>query len=175
MSSKHRPWLLALLLLLPASVPALESDAKKPVYVDSDTATYDDQKGVAVYTGRVHTVQGSLVVDADQMTVHLNQGKIDKIIATGKPVHIVQTPESGKNAIDATALKAEYFPSEYRLVLIDKAVVLQGGNTYTSDRIEYDTRNSVAIAGERSSGSKRVHTVIGPKGAESSPAPARKR
>lgn len=150
-------------LLLPLAASALENDSKQPVYVDSDTATYDEQKGVAIYTGHVHSVQGTLVTDSDHMTVYLNKGNIDKIIATGSPVRIVQTPESGKGSINATALKAEYYPTEYRLILIDQAVVLQSGNTYSSNRIEYDTRNSIAIAGQKSSGGSRVHTVIGGK------------
>lgn len=168
-----RVWLgIALALLLsPLAVSALEKDSKEPIYVDSDTATYDDQKGIAIYTGNVHSVQGSMVTDSNQMTVYLNQGKIEKIYATGNPVHIVQTPENGKGTIDAKSLKAEYYPSQYRLILIGKAVVLQSGNTYSSDRIEYDTRNSVAVAGEKTSASKRVHTVIGPQSPEAS-APA---
>lgn len=152
------------LLVMPAAAMALESDSKDPVYVDSDTATYDDKKGTAVYTGNVHAVQGSLIVDAAEMTVYLQGGKVDKILATGNPVHIVQKQKVGAPALDATALKAEYYPEQYRLILIDRAVVLQSGNTYKSDRIEYDTRNSVAVAGDKATGSKRVHTVIGPKG-----------
>lgn len=172
MSFNHRPWLL-LAMLTPLVAQALESDSKEPIYVDSDTATYDDQKGIAIYTGNVHSVQGTLVTDSHQMTVYLIQGQIDKIYAVGNPrVHIVQTPEDGKGTIDATSEKAEYYPKEYRLILIDKAIVLQSGNTYTSDRIEYDTHNSVAVAGEKTSGNKRVHTIIGPKGPEAPAAPA---
>ncbi|TAN46786.1 MAG: lipopolysaccharide transport periplasmic protein LptA [Methylococcaceae bacterium] len=174
MSFSRRLWLLPI-LLMPMLAKALESDSKEAIYVDSDTATYDDQKGVAIYTGNVHSVQGTLKTDSHQLTVYLNQGSIDKILAVGSPrVHIVQTPEAGKGAIDATSEKAEYYPGQYRLILIGKAVVVQSGNTYSSDRIEYDTRNSVAVAGEKSSGSKRVHTVIGPKGPDA-PAPLHKR
>lgn len=142
---------------------ALESDSKDSVYVDSDTATYDDKKGTAVYTGKVHAVQGSLVVDAHEMTVYLQGGKVDKLLATGAPVHIVQKQTAGAPALDAHSQRAEYYPDQYRLILIGNAVVLQGGNTYQSDRIEYDTRNAVAIAGDKGSSGKRVHTVIGPK------------
>lgn len=174
MNFNHRPWLL-LALLTPLAAQALESDSKEPIYVDSDTATYDDQKGIAIYTGNVHSVQGSLVTDSAQMTVYLNQGKIDKIYATGNPVHIVQTQEEGKGTINATSLKAEYYPNDHRLILIDNAVVLQSGNTYKSDRIEYDTQNSVAVAGEASSSKKRVHTIIGPKSPEpATPAPTKR-
>lgn len=44
MNFNHRPWLL-LALLTPLAAQALESDAKEPIYVDSDTALTTTRKG----------------------------------------------------------------------------------------------------------------------------------
>lgn len=155
-----------LLLAVSLNTVALESDSKDPVYIDANSATYDEKKGEAIYMGNVQAVQGSLTVNSDQMNVLLQGGKVNKIIATGNPVRIKQTQKNAADAINSTSQKAEYFPNEYRLVLIGKAVVVQAGNTYTSDLIEYDTRNAIVTAGQKASGSKRVHVKIGGSGGQ---------
>jgi lipopolysaccharide export system protein LptA len=158
--------LLFTLLTVSVTAAALEGDSNDPVYIDANSATYDEKKGEAIYIGNVQAVQGSMTVNSDQMNVLLQQGKVNKIIATGNPVRIKQTQKAAASTINSTSQKAEYYPNEYRLVLIDKAVVVQGGNTYTSDLIEYDTRNAIVTAGQKSTGSKRVHVKIGGAGGE---------
>ncbi|HLF96080.1 MAG TPA: lipopolysaccharide transport periplasmic protein LptA [Methylococcaceae bacterium] len=165
--NKNKRFVTPLLLALFAvslGAAALESDSKDPVYIDANSATYDEKKGEAIYIGNVQAVQGTMTVNSDQMNVLLQGGKVNKIIAVGNPVRIKQTQKVAASTINSTSQKAEYYPNEYRLVLIGKAVVVQGGNTYTSDLIEYDTRNAIVTAGQKSSGSKRVHVKIGGAG-----------
>lgn len=146
---------------------ALDSDSKQPMYIEANSATYDEAKGETIYTGDVKTVQGSLEVYSDQMTVYQKEGKTDKIVATGNPVRLKQTPEGAKEDMHGTSQRAEYFPETGLLILIDKALVWQGDHADTSDRvasdrIEYDTRKSVMKAGIPASGGKRVHVTLQP-------------
>lgn len=152
----------ALALLSPVAM-ALESDSEQPIYIDSDSATYDEAKGISTYTGQVVSTQGSMKVTSDELVVYSKEGEISQLIWTGNPVHLKQTPEEGKEDITGESLRAEYYPDQSLLVLIKKATVWQGDMTYSSELIKYDIKNSMVRAGEKSSDSKRVHVKMQPK------------
>ncbi len=142
---------------------ALKSDAEEPVTIDSNTASYDGAKEISTYIGNVITIQGSLRIESDKLVIHFNQGEIEKMVFTGKPVIFRQRPAEGKEEIHGEALTAEYYPNLNKLVLTEEAVVSQGNNRSESRLIVYDSKNSVIKAGEQSSDSKRVHSVFKPK------------
>jgi len=146
----------------PASM-ALKSDGDQAVYIDSNTASYDDKKKVSIYTGKVVTVQGSLRINSDKLVVHIKEGEIEKMVFTGKPTRFRQKPGKGKEDLHGEALTGEYYPKKDQLILIDKAVVSQGSKSTKSKLIVYDSRSSIIKAGEPSSDGKRVTTVFKPK------------
>jgi lipopolysaccharide export system protein LptA len=141
---------------------ALKSDADKAVYIDSNTASYDDNKGVSIYTGKVVTVQGSLRIKSDKLVVHINEGEIEKMVFTGKPTRFRQQVGEGKEELVGEALTGEYYPKKNKLVLIEKAIVSQGSKSTKSKLIVYDSKSSIIKAGEPSSDGKRVTTVFKP-------------
>ncbi len=155
---------------------ALESDSSQPINIEADAATYDEAKGETIYTGNVHTTQGSLDVLADKMIVYQKSGKTEKIVAFGKPAKLKQTPEPGKPDWHGLGQRAEYFPDTGILILYDNALAWQGEKADTSDRvasdrIEYDSRNSVMKAGTPSAaGSRRVHVTLQPENKPAKPA-----
>lgn len=151
-------------VLLGAShwVMALESDSDQPVYIDSNTASYNDKKAISIYTGNVVTVQGTLHIESDKLVVYLNQGSVDKMVFTGKPAKFRQLPGPGKEMIHGEGLTGEYYPAENKLILIEEAVVSQGNNRSASRIITYDSKNSLIKAGEKTSDAKRVHSVFKP-------------
>lgn len=153
----------ALVWACPWPVSALDSDSSQPIFIEANHATYDESTGETVYTGDVKATQGSLVVVSDVMTVYQKDGTTDKVVATGKPVRLKQTPDGGGEDMNGTSARAEYFPEKGLLILLDKAVVIQGTMKTESDRIEYDSAKGVATAGNASSSSKRVHVTIEPK------------
>lgn len=148
---------------------ALDSDSKQPMYIEANTATYDEKKGETVYVGDVKATQGSLEAQGDKMIIYQVNGKTDKIVIYGKPSRIKQTPEGGKEDMHGIGRRAEYFPETGVLILYEKAKTWEGPDparsehTVTSDRIEYDTKNAIYKAGSPRSGSKRVHVTILPK------------
>jgi len=142
---------------------ALESDAEQPIIIDSNTATYDDKTEVSIYTGDVISIQGSIRVNSDKLTVYFVNGEAEKLLFTGKPAKFKQTPKEGKEDITGEALIGEYYPKKNLLILKNNATVWQGNGTYSSDFIEYDIKTSLVKAGEKSSDAKRVHVVIKPK------------
>lgn len=162
-----RTFLLAVLVLASAIGHSAEDNSKEPIYIESDTATYDENTGQSVYVGDVQVTQGNLHMNSDRLVVYsasTNKNKINKFIATGNPVRMKQTPGDGKDEIRGESLRAEYYISASKLLLLDEAEVWQGKSAHTtSERIEYDTKNSIVKAGDKNSGSKRVHVTLHPE------------
>ena len=139
---------------------ALKSDADQPVHIDSNTASYNDGSEISIYTGNVVTTQGSLRINSDKLVVYLKDGNVDKMVFTGKPAKFKQLPEQGKDEIRGQGLTGEYYPDKNKLILIEEAVVTQGGSRSASRLIVYDSKNALIKAGEKTSDSKRVHSVF---------------
>jgi lipopolysaccharide export system protein LptA len=145
---------------LAVPVHALNSDSRQPIDIEADSATYEERKGETLYMGNVRAAQGSLEVRGDRMVVHDKGGKTEKIVVTGNPMRLKQTPEAGKEDIRGTALRSEYFPVTGILILYDQALVWQGQNSTASDRIEYDIKNGLFKAGTTGSARQRVHVRL---------------
>ncbi|MGZ8194216.1 MAG: lipopolysaccharide transport periplasmic protein LptA [Methylosarcina sp.] len=154
---------LLLSILYSSSLFALESDADQPITIDSNTATYDDKSQVSIYTGNVISIQGSIRVNSDKLTVYFVNGEADKLVFTGNKAKFKQTPQEGKEDITGEALIGEYYPKKNLLILKNQATVWQGTGTYASDYIQYDIKTSLVNAGEKGSDDKRVRVIIKPK------------
>jgi lipopolysaccharide export system protein LptA len=151
---KNRPLLLLVLLAgFAANVGSQKDDSKDPTYIEADGATYDKNTGMVVYTGRVELTQGRMLLKSDKLVVYTTERKPNKYIATGDPVTFRQTSEPGE---------AEYYKKQDLLVMIKKAVIWQGEDTYASERIEWDRKAGIIRAGDLSSRGKRVHITLFP-------------
>ena len=164
----NRAFLCALLALTGSHAWGLESDSKQPMYIEADTATYDEGKGQTIYTGNVRFTQGSIESMSDKMVVYQKDGKTDKIETFGNPSRVRQTPEAGKPPWNGIGQRVEFFPDSSVLVLHGKAMAWQGdkpdsSDRVTSDRIEYDSQKSVMKAGLPSNRGDRVHVTIQPQ------------
>lgn len=150
-------------LILSPNIFALDSDTSQPISIESNSGFYDDKKGVSIYTGEVIITQGSMRLDADKLVVYLDNREIQKLVATGTPVKFKQTPEIGKDDVNGHSLIAEYYPETKVLIMMQEAVIFQGGNSTKSERIEYDRMSEVLMAGDENTASKRVHVILQPK------------
>lgn len=154
---------LAWLSLYSNDILALLSDSEQPITIDSNSAVYDEKKGLSTYYGNVISVQGSMRVNSDKLVAYLRDGDVVKLVWTGKPARFKQKPEGDKEEINGKALTLEYYPNKDLFILIKEAVVTQGTNTYKSDLIKYDTRHSVVKAGDRKTDNNRVRVILKPK------------
>jgi len=173
MKSVNQAFLLALLAFINCPVMALDTDSKQPMYIEADSATYDEGKGVTEYRGNVRYSQGSIESVSDKMIVYQRDGKTQKVEAFGKPTRIKQTPEPGKPDWHGLGMRSEYFPETSVLILYEKAMAWQGDNPETSNRvtsekIQYDIKNSVMKAGVPSKGGDRVRVTLQPEKADES-------
>jgi len=141
---------------------ALTSDKTQPVEVAADSVHLDDAKEVTIYSGNVIITQGSLEILADEVTVHGARGTTNKIVAVGNPVKFKQRPDGEQDLIRGEGKRFEYRVAQDILVLTNNATLWQGGSTFSSNRIIYDSKRSTVKAGDKKSGSKRVKITLKP-------------
>lgn len=156
-------WAAALLFCLPAASLALESDREQPVHISADQVELDEQKGVSHYRGNVHLDQGTLSIRADRMTVYQTRRQIDRILIHGAPAYFTQLPEAEQQPVEAEASQMTYLSNQARLELEGEARVEQDGNTFSGNRIVYDTQRSTVRASRGSDDQDRVHVIIQPE------------
>lgn len=152
-------WIVLWCALWPLAAAALESDRQQPVYIEADSVDIDEGSGVSVYKGNVVLTQGSIHINANLVTVtHQESG--DKLIAEGQPVTFEQQPDAGKPLVKGRAQRTEYQTDSEILLMIGDAVLIQGKDSFKSDRIIYDRSKAVVKAGAAAQGSGRVKITI---------------
>ena len=162
-----------MVLLLPAlAVQALEEDRFQPVYVEADSVEIDEKLGVGVYKGAVRFVQGSIELFADEVTIHREQKEISKVIAKGDQASVRQQLGGAKGEMKAQANRIEYVANQDRIYLYGDARLVQGGDEFKGDYIEYGLQQESVVARSEDNGEERVKIVIQPRESDQSAAQA---
>ena len=166
-------FVMTLMLYPAASVLALPSDSSQPIRIQANTATLDDKRNTAVYTGNVIITQGTMRLAGTRVTLTSDaNGELNKMVTQGGPATYQQTPEANKPPVKAHAQTIEYYAADERVVLIDKAFLEQSGNTFQGDYVSYDIPGQVVDAGRNSSsgatgadsgGDGRIEITIQPR------------
>lgn len=154
-------WMLAALVLLlhPAPVRALQGDEKQPMQIEADQVELDEAKDTSVYVGNVQVTQGSMHLTADHVTVyHYANRHIKYIIALGQPATYKQLLDGDQGEMQAFAKRMDYDAEKDELVLTQDALLIQGKDRLSSERIVYDRARERMQAG----GSGRVQITITP-------------
>jgi lipopolysaccharide export system protein LptA len=166
------------LALAAGQAAALAADKEQPIDLEADAADIDEAKGVSVYTGNVVATQGSMRLESERLTVHHPGGKAQRIEADGRPARFQQMPDGQTVPVRARANHLEYLVTSEELVMTGNAELIQGRDTFKSDRIVYDRVKSVVKGGAAAKGAERVRITVDPKsqqqGAASAAAPAPK-
>jgi len=166
-STRHARALAAILLVTGAGpAAALQSDKDQPLDLEADSAEIDEAQGVSVYTGNVVAIQGSMRLEADRLRIFHTGSKAERIEAEGKPAKFQQLTEDSPEPVKARGLRMEYKLDSEELILIGDAVVIQGKDTFQSDRITYDRVKSVVKGGAAAKGKERVRIRVDPKSRE---------
>lgn len=116
---------------------ALPDDRDQPIHITADKAQRDEKKGVTIYSGNVHLVQGSLELEAEKLTIFHTSQDAEEIIAEGHPAKMRQQPEMNKAIVDAHANIIKYYRTEERVHLQTDARIEQDGAVVAGDSIEY--------------------------------------
>lgn len=154
---------LTLSLLFAINLVALPEDREQPIHISADKALRDEARGVTVYSGSVHMRQGTMEIEADNITFYHASENADQIVATGAPAKMQQQPEPEKGLVYAEAKVIHYFRREDRVRLQTEARIEQEGALVTGDSIDYfiDKQLVTAQADQNQEGDK-VFVVIPP-------------
>lgn len=164
--------LLAGLALTGIARGALNLDRSAPISIEADSAVIDEPSGTAVYRGRVLLRQGTLHLEAGELTLYVKDGRAEKAVAAGNPVRLEQDATGTQEATRAEARRITFLVAQERMVLENKARLTQGARLFQGAHIDYEVGNRrVNATGAEQS---RVLLVLPPtpSGEQASPPPA---
>ncbi|OUS01238.1 lipopolysaccharide transport periplasmic protein LptA [Gammaproteobacteria bacterium 54_18_T64] len=147
-------------MLCTSATLALPSDRQATITVEADSATINEKTGITEYRGAVIIQQGSLLIEAEQVTIYATDGQANKIICIGKPAHYQQQPNIEDGLVNAHANTIEYYLDSDVITLIKNASLEQQGSTLRGDHINYDLKAELVVAKGSANSQQRVHMVI---------------
>jgi lipopolysaccharide export system protein LptA len=150
-------------LVFSGAVFAATPDSTLPITIEADRAELDEKKGLSTYSGHVILSQGGITITADQLIVESQNGQLRHVKALGQPVQYTQKDQPDQAGVNGEAQTMEYHAAEERLTLIGNAKLSQGPNSFSGNRIEYDTRDERVTATVSETGEERVHVTIQPQ------------
>ncbi|GBU09579.1 lipopolysaccharide export system protein LptA [Gammaproteobacteria bacterium] len=151
---------LAISWFLLNTTKALPEDKSLPMELSSDSADYDQIKGIGVYKGNVLVKQGSLEVYADIGYIYTIDKVLDRIEAEGAPIKMKYLPDVNKEWVNGEG-KILHYDAKTGIITISKnAKFTQGGDVITGDSMSYDTNNDIIRA--KSGSNERVKMIIQP-------------
>lgn len=118
-------------------------DSDKPIQIEADRLEVKDKKGVALFTGNVHVVQGSTILEAARMKVVYTKGgkgpngNLKHLEATGTIV-----VRSGDQTVSAD--KGEFNMQKQTVRLTGDVVITQGTNIITGCILDVNLETSAA-------------------------------
>jgi lipopolysaccharide export system protein LptA len=165
------------LSLIATLASALPEDQQQPIRVTADSAVQENN--TVTYRGNVVIVQGTIQIAGDQVVIHHDKGKLQRAVATGKPVRFQQQPDTNGGLMTGHAGTVIYYNTDQRVELLQDALVDRDQSTLKGQRIEYliptkvlradGTANTQLGSGQPG----RVEMVLQPNQAEGKPsAPA---
>lgn len=145
------------------SALALTGDRSETITIESNSAERDEKTGLTQYRGNVVIKQGSLIIEADQVTVHYLDNKVSRIVCLGLPASYQQQAIDDGGLVVAKAETIEYMLADDEINLKKSAVLSRNGTLIKGDSINYDLKNETWKAkGNRRGEQKRIQLVIPP-------------
>ncbi len=138
-----------------------ENDKNKPIFLESDSAKWDEESQKSTYRGNVVVTQGSMLLTGDLLIVTSKNNEINEMIITGNKSTYKQKTKNGK-IVNGEALKIQYFVEQSKIIFLNQAVLIQSNNIVKSDKIIYKTDNENIMAGDKG-GKSRVKMTLEPK------------
>lgn len=148
--------------LLAARAQALPEDREQPIHVTADAAVQEND--TVTYKGNVVIVQGTIRIAADQVLIYHDKGKLQRAVATGKPVRFQEQPDLKGGLVTGHAGTLIYYNADQRVELIKDALVDRDQSTLKGQRIEYLLATKVlrADGAAANTQSGRVEMVLQP-------------
>lgn len=158
-------WIMLMMVL--SYAPAgftVNSEAGEKIQVQANYMRFDMGTGSSIYEGEVKISQGSIQLHGDRVIIRREQDEIQQIDVDGQPARYIQDDNS-ENKINASSRHMQYLTSEHQLTMTVDARLEQPNHTIESQRIVYDTKNKIVIAGDDQQDPQggRVNITLTPK------------
>lgn len=151
----------AMVVLFGAVAYALPSDQHQPIRLSADKALYSESRGITSYEGNVVISQGTLKIQADNLTVNLSNGRnIESALAVGSPARFEQVVSNEKGLAKGQAGKIDYNAVTGIVTLTGNAKLTQNGASFSGNAIRYSL--TVGDVEAVSGGGQRVELVLPP-------------
>lgn len=163
---KNKIFLVVLVLMQCVIVETLfarADDRDQPIHITADTAELNDKTGISIYRGDVVMIQGTTTLTGDVVTIHTQDGEVNKVISVGELATYEETTDDGEE-IYAEAEEMIYNRLESKIDLFRRAKVTEEDNIFRSEHIRYFIEEELIEAGSPSVGNqkKRVNMTIIP-------------
>ena len=127
---------MAVLFQIPAY--ALKSDRQQPALVDAEEVDMDFKTGKRIYRGNVLVRQGTLRIEADQITTTHKDGVLQIAVAIGKPAIFRQRPDGKDYDVIGKGLRLELDHPNDIITLHKNARVEQNQDSIAGETIVYN-------------------------------------
>ncbi|WP_207626557.1 lipopolysaccharide transport periplasmic protein LptA [Parendozoicomonas haliclonae] len=155
-------------VLMSGFAAALPSDREQPIHITSNDADADNAKGIVIYRGDVVVTQGTTKMTGDVVTlIYSADRKLKQMIAKGnnkERAFYQEELEGDKGIVKAWGETIDYSMQTDTVELIKQARLIQNGDTFTGDRIEYNQLTEIinAQSDRNKPGGNRVQMIIQP-------------
>ena len=140
--------LLALSVIPPTSVHALESDRDQPALIEADEVELDFASGQRIYRGNVSIKQGTIRIIADEVELYYHDEQLEKAIARGNPAVFRQRPDQKPQDVIGQSKIIELDEINNIVTFIGQATIRQGRDAVSGDTIVYDmARDKMNVRG----------------------------
>ena len=161
---------LACCALLSGAAHAERADRDKPVNLEADQVTVDDNKQTATFTGKVILTQGTLVIRGDRMVVQQDADGFKFGVAYGNLASFRQKREGYDEYIDGYAERIEYDSKADKLQMFNRAYLKKANDDVRGNYISYEVATEFfrVVGGGKQAATPsnpegRVRAVITPK------------
>jgi lipopolysaccharide export system protein LptA len=151
----------SLLLAMPGSLFALETDRQQPLEVNADATEGSLGDGIATLKGNVEIRQGTLLIQSDLAEVEKVDGRVRRFELNGNPVHLQQDIEE-EGLVTAEARKVEYVVATGIVTLTGAADVNHPQYHISGEVLEYDM-NTQHFQGSGGDSNGRIRIRMDPE------------
>ena len=155
--------LILLIAFVSTLVFALPEDTSQPIEIEAQLVVVDETTGFNEFSGNVIVRQGSLLLSAEVIQVQTNNEEVVRMVAKGsleKPAKYTQNQENQTRFVEATATQITYEVNEGMIFLIGNALLIQGFDSFSGDRLTYDINNDKVVVKGSEDGTERVKFKI---------------
>lgn len=174
-SNRYSTFLFIILLGVTCFAHAEKGDREKPINIESNHVTVDDQKQTSVFEGNVILTQGTIVMRADRMIVKQDKKGFKQGTAYGNPVSFRQKRDGMDEYIEGFGQRIEYDGNSEKIEFFSRARIKRGHDEVNGNYISYNSKTEYfQVVGKGTADSStstpgRARAVIQPQKKENTP------